>query len=133
MQTNLTIVTFLKVRCDTRALLMINGAALLCALVAQTFAVFMFDSPVMSVLASLFGVAMRYVIGTIYLGRVYKNRNPKMMLCMFAESLLFIAAAYNLSLVWGFTCCIGILGAHFAVCHNELERVFSRIRRLKDE
>lgn len=133
VQTNLTIVTFLKVRCDTRALLMINGAALLCALVAQTFAVFMFDSPVMSVLASLFGVAMRYAIGTVYLGRVYKNRNPKMMLCMFAESLLFIASAYNLSLVWGFTCCIGIFGAHLAVCHNELERVFSRIRRLKDE
>lgn len=132
-QTNLTIVTFLKVRCDTRALLMVNGAALLCALVTQAFAVFMFDSPVMSVLASLFGVAMRYAIGTVYLSGVYLDRNPKMMMFMIAESLLFILVAYYLPLGLGFMCCIGILVAHSIMCREELEGVFSRIRQLRGE
>lgn len=130
VQTNLTVVTFLKVRCEPRTLLVINAAALLCALGAQAVAVLEFDSPIASVLASLFGIAMRYAIGTVYLGGVYEVRNLKMLACMFAESVVFIVLAYFLPLGWGFVCCVGILFAHFAVCRDEARNLAGMLREV---
>lgn len=130
VQTNLTVVTFLKVRCEPRTLLVMNAAALLCALGAQAVAVLAFDSPIASVLASLFGIAMRYAIGTVYLGGVYEVRNLKMIACMFAESVVFIVLAYFLPLGWGFVCCVGILFAHFAVCRDEARNLAGMLREV---
>ena len=130
IQTNLTVVTFIKVRCEPRVLLVINVLAVLCTLAAQVMAILVFDTPVASVLASLFGVSMRYAIGTIYLGSVYENRNPKMMACMFAESIAFMAITTFVSIFWGFIFCVGMLAVHFALCRSELNALLGELRRV---
>ena len=89
IKSNLTVATFLKVRCEPKALLGINVAAFLLACIAQIIAIYFFGSPIAVELASLLGISTRYAIGTLYLGKVYGSQNGKMMTCLFAEMILF--------------------------------------------
>lgn len=136
-QSNLTVITFLKVRCEPRTLLLMNVAALAVTAAAQGAAALLFGSAEAVVMASLIGVAFRYTVGTMYLGGVYGSRNVKAMGCMYADSLAFMAAAYFLPLWLGFVCCVGVLAIHLVVCRQEATALFGKLRRLsrprKDE
>lgn len=130
IQSNLTVATFLKVRCEPKALLYVNVAAFMFTCIAQVLAVLFVGNPIAVVLASLFGVSMRYAIGTIYLGKVYGDQNIKMMMCLFVEALLFMASAYYLPVFQGFLACVLILAAHFVVARPEVARLAAVARKL---
>lgn len=132
-QTNLTVATFLKVRRDPRALLAVNGAALACCVLAQIFAIVVFDTPIACIVASLFGVGVRYVVGTMYLGHVYGTRNLKLLICTLVESVVFVTIAYTLPLAWGFIACLLLLFVHFAICTPELRALMSRLHNVRSE
>lgn len=131
VQTNLTVVTFLKVCNEAGALLKINVAALLCALGAQVVAVLVFGSAMAVVIASLLGVAARYVLGTLYLAKAYGSRNGKVMLCMLVEAVLFMLIAYYAPLLPGFGLCVLLVLIHLAVCRSECSAVLSKFKGLK--
>ncbi|WP_462134133.1 oligosaccharide flippase family protein [Slackia piriformis] len=130
MQTNLTVATFLKVRCAQKALLCLNLAALCCTLLAQCGAVFIINSPVAVLLASLFGVSVRYVLGMRYLEGVYRSKNSKMIICITMESVLFVCAAYFLSLAASFLVCVFLVGVHYVVCRKETKSALANFRRI---
>lgn len=132
IQSNLTVATFLKVRCELKALLGINVAAFLLACIAQIIAIYFFGSPIAVVLASLLGISTRYAIGTLYLGKVYGSQNGKMMTCLFAEMILFMASAYFLSLSQCFFVCVLILAAHVVIARPEAARLLMKVRKIND-
>lgn len=132
VQSNLTVATFLKVRCEPKALLGVNVAALMLTGVAIAFAVLLVNSPIAVVLAALLGVSMRYVIGTIYLGKVYDNWNVKIMICLFAESAVFMACAYYLPLLQCFIACVAIIAVHCVVARPEAARFASEVGKLRN-
>lgn len=132
IQGNLTVATFLKVQCEPKALLGINVAAFLLACIAQIIAIYFFGSPIAVVLASLLGISTRYAIGTLYLGRVYGSQNGKMMTCLLAEMILFVASAYLLSLSQCFFVCVLILAAHIVIARPEVARLLSKVRKIND-
>ena len=131
VQTNLTVATFLKVRCDPKALLAVNGVALACCVFAQIIAIVVFGTPVACIVASLVGVAMRYVAGTAYLGHVYGTRNPKLLICTLAESIAFAVIAYALPLAWSFVACLLLLLVHFSICAPELHALMAKLRNVR--
>lgn len=129
-QSNLTVVTFLKVRSEPRMLLAINATSLVFAVIVQVVAAFVAGSPEAVVVASLLGVAFRYTVGTVYLGGVYESRNVKVMVCMHAEVIAFVGVAYFLPLMPGFLCCVGILALHLTALQAEVRELSGKLRRL---
>ncbi|MDD6556646.1 MAG: oligosaccharide flippase family protein [Collinsella sp.] len=131
VQNSLTVGTFLKVRNEPKALLGINLAALLITLVAQAAAFMIFGTPMAAVIASLCGVASRYAIGTLYLGGVYANRNPKALACMYSEAFVFMVCAYFMPVVCCFVACSFMLVVHFMVMLPEAKALRDKISSFK--
>lgn len=128
--TNLTVLTFLKVRNKVETILRINFLSLALTALAQVVAFCMFRTPESAIVASLFGVAARYAIGTFSLGELYQTSNFKAMVCMFIETVAFIACAYWLPLLQCFLACIVILAIHLAVMRVEARILLKEARLL---
>lgn len=131
VQTDLTVSTFLKVRNKISVLLFVNVAALLATFLAQAVALLLFGTPMAAVIASLCGVASRYIIGTVYLGGVYCDRNPKAMACMVIEALAFMGCAYFLPIGYCFLACLAMLVAHFTVMRPEARALLGKLSALR--
>lgn len=134
--TNLTVLTFLKVRSRIKTILCINLLSLALAVLAQVVAFCAFRTPTAAILASLFGVVARYVVGTLSIGKLYQTSNLKAMVCMLVETVAFMACAYWLSLPMCFLMCVVFLAIHFVVMRAELcallRKVCSLAQRLGD-
>lgn len=129
-QSNLTVITFLKVRSELKMLLVINIVSLVFAAIMQVVAAFAVGSPEAVVVASLLGVAFRYTVGTVYLGRIYGSRNARVMICMYVEAIAFMGVTYFFPLALGFLCCALILVLHLVVLRSEVRELSRKLRRL---
>ena len=83
-QTNLTLVTFLKVRNEPGRLLGINFVALMLAGLGMLIAAWAVNSIDLLVICAVFGIGTRYVLGNSYLSRQYEEPNRKMIVSQIA-------------------------------------------------
>ncbi len=79
-QTNVCMVTLIKVRNEPRQLLALNLLALVISTVGIAVAVMVLESVTAAVIFAVVGVGLRYCVSEIYLHRIYQARNIRLLI-----------------------------------------------------
>lgn len=120
IQTNLVVITILKVRSDVNAMLAINAVACGVTFALQLLAVAIFHSTESVLLASLMGIVLRNAIGDSYISKLYNSNNYKILLEQTVLTALFIACSEYLQQTACLIACLMLIVCHCWLCKKEL-------------
>lgn len=80
-------VTFLKVRCEPKKLLLINSLSLLCSVICCSFSCFILNNVYLVIVSAVVGLAIRAYLGDFFLSRDYQSSNFRII----ASSIVYVA------------------------------------------
>ena len=129
-QADLVVVTFMKVRSEIKVLFLLNLASLGACVIVLGIALVVVHTPFAVIIASLFGVFIRYALGVYYLGGRYRSRNVKLVVCTLIVSVFFMVSACTLELLACFVACLFLFIVHVFVNRAECGMLVAKILHL---
>lgn len=122
-QTNVCMVTLIKVRNEPRQLLTLNLLALVISTVGIAVAVMVIESITAAIVFAVVGVGLRYCLAEIYLHRIYQARNIRLLLSGILLAFCFGVGAAAGTFVASFLFTFIMLLLFIAVNHREVASI----------